>query len=51
MVAVTEAGGIMLPAIPSFYSKPGTVEEVLGTVVDRLLDITGFEIITKRWGE
>ena len=50
MVAVTEAGGIMLPAIPSFYSKPGTVEEVISTVVDRLLDIAGFEIKTKRWG-
>ena len=50
MVTVTEAGGIILPAIPSFYSKPGNVEEVIGTVVDRLLDIAGFEIKTKRWG-
>jgi 4-hydroxy-3-polyprenylbenzoate decarboxylase len=36
-----EAGAIILPAIPSFYSKPASVEEVADTVVHRILDRIG----------
>ena len=36
-----EAGAIILPAIPSFYSKPASVEEVADTVVHRILDLIG----------
>ena len=46
---VVEAGAIVSPAIPSFYSKPATVEQVVDTVVNRLLDLAGFEIDTYRW--
>ncbi len=51
MKSVTEAGGIICPATPSFYSKPQTVEEVAATVVDRVLDLAGFEAKSFRWGE
>jgi 4-hydroxy-3-polyprenylbenzoate decarboxylase len=51
MVAVTEAGGIVCPASPSFYSKPDSVEAVAGTVVDRVLDLAGFTLDSYRWGE
>jgi flavin prenyltransferase len=51
MKAVTEAGGIVCPAVPSFYSKPATLEEVAATVVDRVLDLAGFEVQSFRWGE
>lgn len=51
METVTLAGGIICPATPSFYSKPKTVEEVAGTVVDRVLDLAGFSIKTFRWGK
>ncbi|GAB4249830.1 MAG: flavin prenyltransferase UbiX [Saprospiraceae bacterium] len=51
MKTVTEAGGIILPATPSFYSRPKTIEELALTVVDRILDICGFELETYRWGE
>jgi flavin prenyltransferase len=50
MVTITEAGGIVLPAIPSFYSKPERIEELVYTVVDRILDIAGFDIKSNRWG-
>jgi flavin prenyltransferase len=50
MEAITLAGGIVCPATPSFYSKPTTIEEVAATVVDRVLDIAGFDISTFRWG-
>ena len=51
MSLLTEAGAIICPATPSFYSRPGTVQEVVQTVVDRVLDLAGFELKSYRWGE
>lgn len=51
METVTLAGGIICPATPSFYSRPTTIEEVAATVVDRVLDLAGFDVKTYRWGE
>lgn len=51
MKTITEAGGIICPASPSFYSKPTTLEEVAATVVDRVLDLAGFELDSYRWSE
>ena len=41
VVTVLEAGAIVLPAIPSFYSRPQSVAEVVDTVVWRILDQLG----------
>jgi len=49
MKAITEAGGIICPASPSFYSQPKTIEELANTVVDRIIDLCGLEIATFRW--
>jgi 4-hydroxy-3-polyprenylbenzoate decarboxylase len=51
METVTLAGGIICPATPSFYSLPKTIDEVAATVVDRVLDLAGFDIKTFRWGK
>ena len=51
METITLAGGIICPATPSFYSKPKTIEQVAATVVDRVLDLAGFDITTFRWGK
>ncbi len=51
MKTVTEAGGIICPASPSFYSNPVGAEEIAATVVDRVLDLAGFDLRTYRWGE
>jgi 4-hydroxy-3-polyprenylbenzoate decarboxylase len=51
METVTLAVGIICPATPSFYSKPKTIEQVAATVVDRVLDLAGFDIKTFRWGK
>jgi 4-hydroxy-3-polyprenylbenzoate decarboxylase len=51
MQTVTQAGGIICPASPSFYSKPQTFEELASTVVDRVLDLAGLEINSFRWSE
>jgi len=50
MLIVTEAGGIICPAMPSFYSKPQTIEEVAATVVDRVIDLAGLQNQSYRWG-
>lgn len=41
VVTLLEAGAIVLPAIPSFYSRPQTVNDVVDTVVWRVLDQIG----------
>jgi len=51
METITLAGGIICPAIPSFYSKPKTVEEVAMTVVSRVVDLIGLESDSFRWSE
>lgn len=51
MKVVTEAGGVIMPAAPSFYSKPSSFEDLAATVIDRVLDLAGFENVTYRWSE
>lgn len=51
MTQLTEAGAVICPASPSFYSHPKTFEELALTVVDRVLDLAGFDLETYRWGE
>lgn len=50
MKLITEAGGIICPASPSFYSKPKDFEALAATVIDRVLDLAGFDLQTYRWG-
>ena len=49
MKTVTEAGGIICPASPSFYSRPTDLEALAATVVDRVIDLIGLELDTYRW--
>ncbi len=51
METITLAGGIICPATPSFYSKPQTIDAVANTVVDRVLDLAGFDVSSFRWGK
>lgn len=51
MTAITEAGGIICPATPSFYSNPQTIEDVAYTVVYRVLKLTGLDIDGYKWQE
>src|ERR1700736_1511619 len=41
VVTLLEAGAVVLPAIPSFYSRPKSLVEVVDTVVWRILDHIG----------
>lgn len=51
MKTLSEAGGIICPASPSFYSKPKTAEEIAATVIDRVIDLAGLQNETYRWGK
>jgi flavin prenyltransferase len=52
VVTLLEAGAIVLPAIPSFYSRPGSVTAIVDTVVWRILDQIGLpNPQAYRWGE
>ncbi len=50
MKLLTEAGAIICPASPSFYSRPASLEELAMTLVDRVLSVAGFRLDTYRWG-
>ncbi len=52
MLSLSKAGAIIMPATPSFYSRPRTMAEVLDTVVSRVLDHLGISNkLLARWGE
>jgi flavin prenyltransferase len=51
MTSLTEAGAIICPATPSFYSRPSSLEQIVDTVVDRVLDLAGLDNQTYRWNE
>jgi flavin prenyltransferase len=51
MTAVTEAGGIICPASPSFYSNPKDFDELALTVVLRVLHLAGLDVTGYQWGE
>jgi 4-hydroxy-3-polyprenylbenzoate decarboxylase len=51
MAAVTRAGAVVMPACPSFYSRPRTIEAAVDTVVARVLDHLGLpNQLMPRWG-
>lgn len=51
MTSLTEAGGIILPASPSFYIEADTVDELCRSVTLRAVAMAGIEVERKRWGD
>jgi len=51
MATITEAGGIICPASPSFYSNPTDFDELAATVIDRVIDLAGIPQETFRWND
>ena len=51
LAALARAGAVVLPAMPSFYGRPATLEDAIDTVVARVLDHVGLEhTLGHRWG-
>jgi len=51
MENLTLAGAVICPASPSFYSKPATIDDLVMTIVDRLISLAGFDAGSYRWME
>jgi 4-hydroxy-3-polyprenylbenzoate decarboxylase len=52
MVAATEAGAIMAPPVPAFYTRPQTIDDLVNHTIGRVLDLFDTEVGgIKRWGE
>jgi len=51
MTLLTEAGAIIAAASPSFYSLPVTIEDAVDTVINRVLDLAGFDNDGFKWQE
>ena len=50
MTALAEMGAIIAPPIPGFYNAPASVEDLVDSSVDRLLDLVGLpDDMTRRW--
>ena len=51
METLTLAGAIICPASPSFYSKPQSIDDLVMTVVERVISLAGFDDGRYRWME
>lgn len=52
MAAATEAGAIVAPPVPAFYSAPRTIEDMVDHCIGRCLDLFDIECgLVRRWGE
>jgi 4-hydroxy-3-polyprenylbenzoate decarboxylase len=50
MTALAEMGAIIAPPIPGFYNSPRTLEDLVDSSVDRMLDLMGLpDDLTRRW--
>src|SRR5262249_61894314 len=51
MLAVTRAGGVVLPAMPGWYHRPQTLDDLIQFVVARICDQLGVAApAARRWG-
>lgn len=51
MLSLTEAGAVILPAMPGFYHKPETIEDMIDFVVGKVMDTLEIENnLFKKWG-
>ena len=52
LTALAEAGAIIVPAMPAFYQKPQSVDDLAGFVVGKILDVLRIEHrLFERWGD
>lgn len=51
LTLLSECGAVVLPAAPSFYSRPQEIEALCATVSQRILRVLGLPVEGFRWGE
>lgn len=51
LTACCEAGAMVVPAMPAFYQRPGTIDDLVSFVVGKALDVVGIDhSLFERWG-
>lgn len=52
MLKLSQIGAVIVPAMPAFYTKPESIQDMIGFVVGKTLDLMGIEHeLLNRWGE
>ena len=52
MLALSEMGAVVMPPVPSFYTRPASLQQVIDQTLGRALDLFGLDPgVTLRWGE
>ena len=52
LLRVSEAGAIVLPAMPAFYTRPKSIDDMVNFIVGRILDLLNVpHNLFRRWGE
>ena len=52
MVKLSEIGAIIMPPVPAFYARPGSIDDVVDHTIGRALDLFGADVgLVRRWGE
>jgi flavin prenyltransferase len=52
LTAAAEAGAVIVPAMPAFYAKPETVDDLVNFVVGKVLDLLDVDHeLFNRWGD
>ncbi len=52
LTSLAEAGAVVVPAMPAFYTRPTTLDEAVNFVVGKVLDVLGVQHeLFPRWGE
>jgi 4-hydroxy-3-polyprenylbenzoate decarboxylase len=52
LAACAEAGAVVLPAMPAFYTRPHSLQDAIDFIVGRVCDQLGIDNqLLPRWGE
>ena len=52
LTQASECGAIIAPPLPGFYSRPGSIAELVDHTVGRVLDLFDLDVgLVRRWGE
>lgn len=50
MEMVTLMGAVVAPPVPAFYTRPGSIDDLVNHTVGRVLDLFGMDVdLVKRW--
>ncbi len=49
LTALSECGAIVLPAAPSFYARPQTIEELCGSLIERITSLLELDLPRYTW--